>query len=69
MGNNKYIYSVSFGYTSGKLSVAAANEDEAQDKILESIGEKLADAFPELDIEYSVECEEVYEDYREPCFD
>ena len=43
------------GYANGSLKVEAKDLDEAYDKAIDMIGNKLADAFPELDIEYDVE--------------
>ncbi len=53
----QYSFNVSFGegkYAKGTYEVIADNVDEAQDKALSSICEKLADALPTLDIEVTV---------------
>ena len=43
------------GYTNGTIKIYASDEDTAYRKALEYVGETLYKAFPELDIEYSVE--------------
>ena len=43
------------GYANGSLEIEAQDFDEAYDKAMDMVGNKLADAFPELDIEYNVE--------------
>lgn len=43
----------------GYLTVKAKNEDDAYEKVMYMVGKRLMKAFPELDIEYSVElCDE-----------
>lgn len=61
---NKYEFAVSIcgGWTGGKLIVEAKDEDEAYDTVTELIGTRLYEAFPELDIEYNVELENVHVD-------
>lgn len=46
------------GYADGKITVEAVSESEAYDKAIDYVGNKLYDALPELDIEYSVEIDE-----------
>lgn len=47
------------GYCGGYIHVNADDEDDAYDKAIEYVGRRLYKAFPELDIEYSVElCDE-----------
>lgn len=47
------------GYCGGYIYVDADDEDDAYDKAIEYVGPRLYKAFPELDIEYSVElCDE-----------
>lgn len=43
------------GYCGGYIHVNADDEDDAYDKAIEYVGPRLYKAFPELDIEYSVE--------------
>lgn len=59
--NNMYEFKIDFGSVFGGMSIAAKSEEEAQEKMMDIVSERLADAFPELDIEYSVECEAIWE--------
>ena len=55
---NEYKYKVNFGdgyQADGEISVFGLNEYNAQQDALRMVGEKLHSAFPELDIEYSLE--------------
>lgn len=51
----KFLVSMCGGWCNGTLSIHAEDEDEAYDKAMDYVGDKLSDAFPELDILYSVE--------------
>ena len=54
----EYSFKVCFGegrWANGEYTVQAENEDEATDMALSEICEKLYVAFPELDIEVTVE--------------
>lgn len=53
---NKYNYEVSLneGYYCGFITIEAENKDEAKDKALNYVCEKLSETFPELNIEVSV---------------
>lgn len=55
--NRYYEFAVIIGgkYADGTIKVAASDDEFAYDVAMEMVGSKLADAFPELDIEYSVE--------------
>ena len=59
---NKYVYEVRLceGLKCGKITIAADNEDEAQECAICYVCDKLAYALPELDIPVSVELEDVY---------
>lgn len=46
-------------YCRGKIFVQANTEEEAYEKVVDSIGERLRVSFPELDINYWVELIEV----------
>lgn len=50
------------GYCGGEMTIKAENSDEAYDKAIDDIGHRLYKAFPELDIEYSVEIVEDEDD-------
>lgn len=55
---NEYKYKVNFGdgyQADGEISVFGLNEYNAQQDALRMVGEKLHSAFPDLDIEYSLE--------------
>lgn len=54
---NEYKFLVSFcdGWCDGVLSFYAEDEDQAYEQAMDYVGDKLATAFPELDIPYSVE--------------
>ena len=45
------------GYAGGTLKVQANDEDEAYEKAMEIVGNKLYEAFPTLSIDYNVEME------------
>lgn len=59
MKEYKCYVSLCGGYTDGFLKVKAANEDKAYDKAMDLVVKRLVKAFPELDIDYNVEVEEV----------
>lgn len=54
---NEYEFAVSLcgGYANGTIVIEAENDDAAYEKALEYVGQKLYEAFPELDIDYTVE--------------
>lgn len=55
-----YKFSVCFGdmyYCGGEINITADNEEEATEKAMDHVANKLVQAFPTLDIEYNVECE------------
>ena len=54
-----YKFAVSlFGvWCGGHINIEADNEDDAHNKAIDYVVGKLVEAFPELDIEYNVECE------------
>lgn len=51
----KFLVSMCGGWCNGTLVIKAEDEDEAYDKAMDYVGDKLSDAFPDLDIEYNVE--------------
>jgi hypothetical protein len=51
----KFLVSMCGGWCNGTLVIKAEDEDEAYDKAIDYVRDKLSDAFPELDILYSVE--------------
>lgn len=51
----KFLVSMCGGWCNGTLSFYAEDEDEAYEKAMDYVGDKLSDAFPELDIPYNVE--------------
>ena len=46
------------GYCGGEMTIKAENSDEAYDKAMDDIGQKLYKTFPDLDIDYDVEIDE-----------
>lgn len=46
------------GWTGGCIEIKANNYHEAHDKAISEVGERLYKAFPELEIDYEVICEE-----------
>ena len=44
------------GYAGGQIEIVAYNYDEAYEEAMDLVAKRLVEAFPELDIEYSVEC-------------
>lgn len=57
MKTYKFAVSLCGGWCNGNIDIKAKNEDEAYDKAMDHIANKLVKAFPTLDIEYNVECE------------
>ena len=57
MKTYKFLVSLCGGWCNGNIEVAAENEEAAYDKAMDMVAEKLVEAFPTLDIEYDVECE------------
>lgn len=55
MNEYKFAVIICGGYTNGEVTIEAEDEDMAYAKALEYVGTRLFKAFPELDIEYSVE--------------
>ena len=55
----KYKFAVSLcgGWCNGTIEVSAKDEDEAYEVAMDHVVNKLVKAFPTLDIEYNVECE------------
>lgn len=55
--NKEYEFAVMLcgGYTEGKIVIKAENENAAYSKAMDYVAERLCGAFPDLDIEYSVE--------------
>ena len=51
----KFLVNMCGGWCNGTLVIKAEDEDEAYDKAMDYVGDKLSDAFPELDIPYGVE--------------
>lgn len=43
------------GYAGGTIAVEASNEEDAYEKAMDFVSNKLADAFPTLEIDYDVE--------------
>ena len=55
---NEYVYKVKLcdgNYCKGNIKVKADNEDEAYEMVMDDVLEKLAKAFPELEIEVAIE--------------
>lgn len=55
-----YKFSVCFGgmyYCGGTMNIVAKNEETAREMAMNHVANKLVQAFPTLDIEYDVECE------------
>ena len=57
MKTYKFAVSLCRGWCNGNISIDANNEEEAYDKAMDYVVDKLVKAFPTLDIEYNVECE------------
>lgn len=49
------------GFCDGTIKIEAENEDEAYGKAVELVGDKLTDAFPELDIEFDIDLKNTIE--------
>ena len=65
----KFLVSICHGWCDGFLEIKAENEDEAYEKAMDYVGDKLADAFPDLDIPFNVECDNPDEEYIVKCKD
>lgn len=57
MKTYKFAVSLCGGWCNGGISINANNEEEAHEKAMDYVVDKLVKAFPTLDIEYYVECE------------
>lgn len=57
MKTYKFLVSLCGGWCNGSINIEAENEEEACDKAMDYVVDKLVKAFPTLDIEYNVECE------------
>ena len=57
MKTYKFAVSLCGGWCNGGINIKAKNEEEAYDKAMDYVVNKLVQAFPMLDIEYNVECE------------
>lgn len=62
MKTYKFIVDMYGGSTGGEIEIKAKDADSAYEKAYDRIGRKLARAFPTLDIDYSVEFAEDYDD-------
>ena len=56
MKTYKFAVSLCGGWCSGHIEIKAKNEDSAYEKAMDYVVNKLVKAFPTLDIEYNVEC-------------
>lgn len=56
MKTYKFAVSLCCGWCSGHINIEANGEDDAQNKAMDYVVGKLVEAFPDLDIEYDVEC-------------
>lgn len=57
MKTYKFLVSLCGGWCNGHIEIKANNEEEAYNKAMDHVVNKLVKAFPTLDIEYNVECE------------
>lgn len=57
MKTYEFAVSLCGGWCGGHIKIKAKNEDVAYDKAMDFVVNKLIKAFPTLDIEYNVECE------------
>ena len=57
MKTYKFAVSLCGGWCNGRINIDAENEEEATEKAMDHVVNKLVQAFPTLDIEYNVECE------------
>lgn len=72
MKTYKFLVSLCGGWCNGNIEIAAENEEAAYEKAMDYVADKLVKAFPTLDIEYNVECEnpddeENYTAYKHDC--
>ena len=56
MKTYKFAVSLCNGWCSGYLDIKARSEDEAYDRAMAYINNKLTKSFPTLGIDYNVEC-------------
>lgn len=57
MKEYKFAVSLCGGWCNGHITVEADDEEEAYEKAMDHVVGKLVESFPDLDIEYNVECE------------
>lgn len=72
MKTYEFLVSLCGGWCNGSIFIDANDENEAYNKAMDHVANKLVKAFPTLDIEYSVECEnpddeEHYTAYKHDC--
>ena len=65
MKTYKFAVSLCGGWCGGLLKIKAENEDVAYEKAMNYVVNKLVKAFPTLDIEYNVECENPDDEYED----
>lgn len=65
MKTYKFAVSLCGGWCCGYLEIKAKDEDTAYEKAMDRVANKLVKAFPTLDIEYNVECDNPDEDEDE----
>jgi hypothetical protein len=65
MKTYKFAVSLCGGWCGGDIKIKAENEEVAYEKAMDYVVNKLVKAFPTLDIEYNVECDNPDEDYEE----
>ena len=63
MKTYEFAVSLCGGWCNGSIKVSAKNEDDAYEKAMDHVVNKLVKAFPTLDIEYNVECENPDDEY------
>ena len=69
MKTYKFLVSLCGGWCNGFLEIEADNEDYAYNKAMDFIADKLVNAFPTLDINYNVECDNPDYEYIVKCKD
>jgi hypothetical protein len=57
MKEYKFAVSLCGGWCNGHIEIKENNENDAYEKAMDHVVGKLVEAFPDLDIEYNVECE------------
>lgn len=65
MKTYKFAVSLCNGWCTGYIHIRAENSDEAYDKAMDIVAERLTKAFPTLGIDYNVECDNPDEEYYE----